>query len=352
MTSEVTIRRYERTDEAEAIRLLVGKLPPAEREGAFDLRLRRWKWQYYENPNNPESEPLIWIARVGDDFGGMVCTIPVTVRTPKGPVIGMWGVDFVVNRRMRSMGIGRKLLEAWIRTPGIAFVRGWSPVSFRVATGVGFKLVWGFPSAKIVLSRMRYGTALIRESRRRELVNLAKVCLLSNRIRRSSFDSTSVTDEIPAGAADLWAAVSKRYPFAVERDRKYLDWRFTGHPTHRYQFISLYDGYELAGLAVVRLAEGDPPIGVVSDVIVSPERRSALRDLTAESLLFLKSHGACAALIDLSPAIAPLILEDYRCSVRQEFGMIICTDDEDLEQAGIFKIESWFQGRSDADVDY
>jgi GNAT superfamily N-acetyltransferase len=352
VASDVNIRRYERTDEAEAIRLLVEKLPPAERDGAFDRRLLRWKWQYYENPSNPEGEPLIWVAQVGDEFGGMVCTIPVKVRTPIGPVLGMWGVDFVVDPRMRSMGIGKKLLEAWIRTPGIAFVRGWSPVSFRVATGVGFELIWGFPSAKIVLSRFRYGAALLKESKRRELVNLAKVCLLSNRLSRSGSDSISVGDEIPAGTDNLWAEVSKRYPFAVERDMKYLKWRFTGHPTHRYQFISLHEGGELAGLGIVRLTEGDPPVGVVSDLIVSPGRRELLLDLAAESLRFLKSQGACAALVDLSPAIAPLILDEYRCSVRQEFGMIIRTDDERLKEAGIFKIESWFQGRSDADEDY
>lgn len=352
MASDVIVRRYQRTDETEAIRLLVEKLPPAEREGEFERRLLRWQWQYYKNPSNPAGEPLIWVAEVGNDFGGMVCTVPVQVKTPKGSVLGMWGVDFVVDRRMRSMGIGKKLLEAWIRMPGIAFVRGWSPVSFRVATGVGFRLVWGFPSVKIVLSRLRYGGALLKAAKRRELVSLAKVWLRSNRFRRSSFDSTSVTDEIPSGADDLWAEVSKRYPFTVERDRKYLEWRFNGHPTHRYQFISLHEGSELAGLGIVRLAEGDPPVGVISDLIVSPERREVLRDLTAESLLFLESQGACAALIDLSPAIAPLILGDYRCSIRQEFGMIIRTDDEQLEQAGIFKIESWFQGRSDADEDY
>ena len=95
MTEAPNIAKYRRSDEADAVRMLLGKLQPSEREAALERRLARWRWQYYDNPNNPGGEPLIWVARVGGAFAGMVATIPVKVRTPKGRVLGMWGVDFI-----------------------------------------------------------------------------------------------------------------------------------------------------------------------------------------------------------------------------------------------------------------
>ena len=110
MGAEVGIRRFRRSDEKDALDLLLGKFPASERESSYPGRLARWRWQYYANPANPDGEPLIWVAEVDGAFGGMVATIPVRVRTPQGPMLGMWGVDFIVSGRMRGLGIGKQLL--------------------------------------------------------------------------------------------------------------------------------------------------------------------------------------------------------------------------------------------------
>jgi GNAT superfamily N-acetyltransferase len=352
MASEVRVTRFEPDDESQAIRLLVEKLPPAEREGAHEKRLVRWRWQYNHNPNNPDGKPLIWVARVTGGLGGMVATVPVRLRTPKGLVLGMWGVDFIVDSSMRGRGIGRKLLTAWNTHPGVSFVLGWTPASFRVASGVGFKAVWGFTTSTIALSRLRFGMQLMKTSRGRALLRLTRVWLRGNPRTRHGFLPVAVTRDIPAGADELWGQVAKGYRFSVERDVRYLRWRFVSHPTHKYHFVLAGDPGNPAGLAVCRLTGDDPPLGIISDLIVHPTRHDVLVTLLDETVGFLKSGGACALSADLPPALAPQVLRRYRCALERPMGIIVRTQDADFEKAGIFTPDQWYISRSDADQDY
>ena len=358
MTVKPRITRFQRSDEADAVRMLLDKLPPSQREDAHDSRLARWRWQYYDNPNNPDGEPLIWVARVDDAFGGMVATIPVKVRTPKGFVLGMWGVDFIVSSKMRGMGIGKALLTEWLKTPGIAFVMGWSPVSFKVAKGVGFEVVWGFTTADIVLSRIGYAVASVRHKHRSDLKRLARICWRPNPRAGAGPEPgrtglpLSVETGLPEGAGPLWERVSESYGFGVERDQTYLRWRFEAHPAYAYRFVCLGEPGDLKGLAVCRLTDDKPPLGVVADLIVEPGRDDLVSNLIDGTVAFLRSHGAYAARMDLPSCLADPVLARYKCSLVKDRGMIVCTDDPDLKAENILKPEAWYISRSDADKDY
>jgi len=355
MTAEPRITRFQRSDEADAIGMLLGKLPPSEREKAYAARRSRWRWQYYDNPDNPDGEPLIWVARVDHSFGGMVATIPVKVRTPKGPVLGMWGVDFIVSNKMRGMGIGKSLLAEWIKTPGIAFVMGWSPVSFKVAKRVGFEVMWGFSTADIVLSRIGYTVASVKKKQRTDLNRLARVFWhLNPRVKTGAGPGRpcSVQAALPKGAGRLWEEVSEHYTFAVEREETYLKWRFEDHPLYDYRFVCLGAPDDLEGLGICRLTGDNPPLGIVADLIADPTSKEIIYGLTDAMVGYLGSQGAYAARMDLPPCLADPILSRYRCSLRKDRGMIVRTEDEDLRAAGILKADAWYISRSDADEDY
>jgi GNAT superfamily N-acetyltransferase len=349
---DVAITKFTREDEADAVKMLVEKLPPSEREGAYETRLRRWRWQYYENPNNPEGEPLIWVARVDGRFGGMVATIPVKLRTPAGYMLGTWGVDFIVDPATRGLGIGKKLLEAWTPCPDVSFVLGWSPVSFRVAVGLGFRVIWGFTNATLVLARGSFGLHLLKAKRRRDLLRFARVFLRGIPGVALSSLPVDVTNTVPDGAEELWRQVAGSYSFCVERDLPYLDWRYVSHPGHKYHFVRAGGSGLPAGIAVCRLTEDSPPLGVISDLIVDPDRHDIVLALLDATVGFLKSRGAYAVSLDLSPALAPQVLERFPCSLSQPLGMIVHTEDKAVEEAGIFSHGRWYISRSDADQDY
>ncbi len=348
MKDSIEIRRYRKDDQEACIGLLLAKLTPHERDRAREYRLTRWHWQYYGNPNNPDGEPLIWVACLEGNVAGMVCTVPVKVRTPAGMRLGMWGVDFVVSKSLRGKGIGKRLLRAWLATPGIAFVRGWSPVSFKVATGLGFKLLWGFPSYRIILSRSGYFRMLLAKRKKKEIV--ASLKSLLKPMPRVTMTSCDVGTEVPHDWDALWQKVAASYDFIVERDLAYLRWRFFEHPTHAYTLVTLRRKAELKGVAIVRVAAGQERFGIISDLVVNPHDTESVRLLLSESLAYLKSQGACAALVDLPQRLAEMVW-GFNC-VGAKFGMILHCNESALLKAGIFEIERWFQGRSDSDEDY
>jgi GNAT superfamily N-acetyltransferase len=343
---------YVREDEDAAVRMLVDKLPPSEREDAIEGRVRRWRWQFYDNPNNPEGKPLIWVARVEGRFAGMSCSVPVALRTPYGLKPAKWSVDYVVDPEMRGLGIGRKALSCLTSHPAVGLAIGWTPVAGRVAFKVGFKLVRGFTNTTVALSRCRVALELLRAGRRRDLLRLARV--LFKRIPGPADGSlpVEITREVPEGTDELWGRVAARYGFCVDRDRKYLDWRFVSHPTHRYHFVRVGEPGTPAGLAIVRLTDRKPPLGIISDLIVDPRSQDVLVTLLDASVGFLKSNGAYAVELGLPPALAPLVRERYPCSLEHPLAMIVSTFDKDAEEAGILSADRWYISRSDSDQDY
>jgi GNAT superfamily N-acetyltransferase len=352
VTSDVTITGFTLEDEANAVKMLVEKLPPSEREGACRWRIKRWRWQFYENPHNPDGKPLIWVARVDGKFAGMSCSVPISLRTPHGLRPAKWSVDYVVDSQMRGLGIGKKVLSAFTSHPAIGLAIGWTPVAGRVAFKVGFKLMWGFTNATLVLSRWRLGKQLVKAGRRRDLLRLARVFL--RRIPRPGKGSlpVEITRKLPEGTDELWGQVAPRYDFCVDRDRKYLEWRFLSHPTHEYHFVRTGGPGTPAGMAVCRLTGDTPPMGIISDLIVDPQRQDVLVGLLDATVDFLKSWGAYAVSLSLPPALADRVLERYRCSLAQPLGMIVSTGDKDVEEAGIYTARHWYISRSDSDQDY
>ena len=341
-----------REDEDAAVRMLVEKLPPCEHEGAYARRVRRWRWQFYDNPNNRDGKPLIWVARVDGKFAGMSCSVPVSLRTPHGLRPGKWSVDYVVDAGMRGLGIGRKALSCFTSHPAVGLAIGWTPVAGRVAFNVGFKLVPGFTNVTLALSRCRLAIELAKTGRRRDLIRLAGVFLKRIPVPGKGSLPVGITRELPEGTDELWGQVAARYDFCVDRDRKYLKWRFISHPTHEYHFIRAGGPGTPEGLAVCRLTDETPPLGIISELIVDPERQDVLVTLLDATVGFLKSKGAYAVDVGLPPALAPRVLERYPCSLAQPLAMIVSGSDKDAEEAGILSPERWYVSRSDSDQDY
>ena len=108
MKKEIRIRQYYRSDEKQSVDLLLSKLPPRAAEAEFPARQRRWRWQYYENPNNPDGEPILWAASMDGRIIGIICLLAVRLRTPKGIVPASWGMDWIVDPAARGTGAGHR----------------------------------------------------------------------------------------------------------------------------------------------------------------------------------------------------------------------------------------------------
>lgn len=353
MKPDVTIREYRPEDEDLAIRLLVSKLPPEKREAAVEPRRRRWRWQYYQNPNVQPGRPAIIVAEAGGQFGGMVCTVPVRLRTPLGVVTGSWGMDFIVNPEIRGGGVGKRLLLEWIKTADVFAVLGYTPVSLKAAQSVGFTEQRAGTTVKIVLSRLPLAVGLARAGHRRDLQQLGRVFWRASHGGRPdrSFTADEATEPDPA-VPGVWDAVAANYRFAVERDLPYLRWRYGAHPHHEYRYVHLRRDGALCAFAVVRIADTAYRLGVVSDFIVDPRQAGAARALLDHVVAHFRARGAAAVMMDLPSALAPAVARRYPCSLSQQLDMISYSPHQAQLAAGVQQPDAWLIARSDADQDY
>jgi len=350
MTDNVEIRRFDQSDERDAIELLVAKLPPQRRAGAFEQRAVRWKWQYYANPNNPDGQPVIWVATLNGRFVGMLALHSVKVNTPMGIRRGNWCVDYVVRDDLRGRGIGKQLVQAWMNTPGIALGRGWSTVALRVVMKLGFTLVWGMPLVRFILSRSGTIKVLIKQGSKRELIDLLKVVFKPKRLPGAIGDAR-VSKTIPEGWDELWSRVKAKHRFTVERDADYLNWRFLSHPFYKYDFVALKSN-RLDGVAIVRMTDEEPPVGIISDFICEPDDHATAYSLLREVLGFLNSKGACGAIADIPVAIGQACLSRFPCAIVRDSGIVVYTEETALADHGVGEPSAWYLGRSDSDLDF
>ncbi len=353
MKKEVRIRRYYEGDEKQALELLLSKLPASAAREHLPVRRKRWRWQYHDNPNYPDGEPVLWVAVMDETVVGLVCPLAVRLKTPKGPVMGSWCNDWIVSAEARGTGLGRKLEEKWQHTFPVALGRGWSERAYEVSVKLGLTTVSGFWTGWFVLSRPAFAERLYRL---KEYRNLARLLALPPRLalgrRGPPPGDTAVGRRLPDGAADLWARVADAYPFAVDRHEAHLKWRYEAHPAHDYEFISLGGAGALEGVAVVRLSDDRRPVGVVDELIVDPGAPDLVARLFTAAVEHLRTRGACAVRVDIPPKLADAVFRAPYACLRNDLKILVHTDDPDLVGMGICDAGNWYLTCGDSDADF
>lgn len=347
---DIVIRKIPLEEEERARRFFTDRYPPAERAAAFERRGVRWRWQYFDHPGG---DPGIWIAELDGRIVGIIGTNVVRIRTPKGIARAVWAGDLLIDPGVRGRGIGKKLVDAWKNSGAVGIGKGYNDIAYSLYVNRGFRGVHGFTRMHIVLSRARFVATLLGTGERRRLLRLLKVIArpIPSLDAASGF-SISVGDRLPEDAQTLWRSVAARYRFAFERDSEYLAWRFLSHPAHRYRFIEGRDRNALWGLAIVRPPDEEDPMGVVLDLIVDPGDERGVLALLTGALALLREGGACAAIVDLPPALAPIAAKAFPCALSEDLSMVVHAADPDLVEAGIYDPAAWYLSRSDSDSDY
>ncbi len=96
----------------------------------------------------------------------------------------------------------------------------------------------------------------------------------------------------------FWAKHQQKYAIAIQRDRSFLNWRFSAPAFRSYEILAANAGDEMIGYAVIRCAEiSGTETGLVMDLLVEPGRQgdqAGLR-LIAEATRRFKDSGMAMA---------------------------------------------------------
>lgn len=344
----IIIKKFEKKFEVQAITLLLSEYSKSKEICEYVKASRKWKWQYYDNPYNPNDQPVLWIALVDNNLAGFIGTIPVIVNTPNGQEIASWGIDLIVDPKYRGMGIGKKLESAWQHTFPIALGKGATPKSDMIEQKIGFNFVDGLKTKYIPLSKTKYAIGLFQARQFRKSFKILLKSLYSTLPKsKVSKHTCLIENKPPVEFNTLWKKISSNYLFSIERNLNYLKWRFCSHPDIKYYFLSIISGNELVGCAIINFTNKPIKYGIVSDFFVMPDNTEIAKVLLKEIFKYCSVKKAVAVQIDYSSSNTQ-ILNHIKSALTVDSRFIVYTGENEINHS-INKIENWYLSRSDSD---
>jgi len=262
-----------------------------------DRSLKRWDWQYLQNPNTDDSGPVIWIAVHDERVIGQLATMP----------FGMWwggrelrasaAMDFMVRTEARGRGVGVALSEAWVSHVDVGLGLGLAPSSYGLFSKM-FTDVGPVPAYLKILdasavARRRWGR--VGGTVAAPLIGAALV-LMSKPVSSTGGVDVSATSTFSDEYDDLWCRVRDSYGPIVRRDAAYLTWKYSQCPFRRYRVLAARTGGALSGFVVIR-SEGEPSFrrGIIVDLLCDTADVSTQDALIEAALSEFRAGGAARA---------------------------------------------------------
>jgi GNAT superfamily N-acetyltransferase len=231
---------------------------------------RRFSWQYFDNPNNPEDGPVMWMAREHGALLGQMATMPFPMWWIDREVRASAGMDYFVRKEAQGKGIGIALSNRWADEVDVALAMGLTPSSYplfrKIFRDVGPIASYVKPLDGFALARNRLGPAL---GALAGPFAHAAVKTLDALARGGGGSGVAVSEAstLTEEYDDLWTRARSSYRTIVRRDAKYLDWKYRRCPFREYRILEARRAGTLVGYATVR-EEGraDFRRGVIADL--------------------------------------------------------------------------------------
>lgn len=309
----------------------------------LDRYERVWRWQYFENPQEPEGAVCIWVVIEGNEVVAHLGTMAANLKLNGARVLGRWSSDLIVDERYRNGGLGVWLIREWMKACDVTLAKGLSPEVIRVYQRLGWHQVPLRPIALLPLNLR----ALSGRITRNRLVNVtadratrwAGRAWAAMRSPRDRCLEYRTVESFPAQTDELMERNAERTGMAILRDRRFLQWRYMDCPVRHYTIETAWRHGQLGGYAVfsVRPERGFRR-GIIHDLEMGPDGEDDVRaflahtvkrmhDARADEVAFLPrseaEQSAAASLGFVSRSRPAMMMLDVRSPERNpvDFGV-------------------------------
>lgn len=349
--SDLQIKQFEASEQDALLSFLRIAFPgePNKSNASF------WKWHFLENPYVSLDNIPLWVVRSGDKIVGQVASIPVDLKVGDEVRRALWTVDFTLLPEYRPGGLGIYLLQA-----------GWS--HWKTLLSLGYNenasAVMSFLKWKPLGSINRYQLLLFPGHAAREISRLAPARHLANVLyapfRPSSMQLSPAENGLlrevttfDSSFDELWLDASTRWPCAVVRNSRFLEWQFMEQPGKKYDVLGYYKDDRLLGYIVLffrKAGDGEaPPKAAISDLCYGTNNSEEVIDTLLKGALQLALERKSGSLVtDLLNDRVEARLRRFgfrRVKVSPLFAAKTA-EREDL----IYQRSNWFLTRGDCDV--
>jgi hypothetical protein len=351
MTAVLQIKQFEVSEQDALLSFLRIAYPgePLKSDPSF------WKWHFLENPYVSLDDIPLWSVRSGDKIVGQLASIPVDLKVGEEVRRALWTVDYTLLPEYRPGGLGISLLQA-----------GWSYSKTLLSLGYNknSSAVMSFLKWKPLGSINRYQVLLFPGHATREISRFAPTRHLANLLytpfrpssRQLSPDENGelrVVTTFDSSFDELWLDASPRWPCAVVRNSRFLEWQFMRQPGKKYDVLGYYKDDRLLGYIVLffrKAGDGEaPPKAAISDLCYGKENPEEVIDSLFGGALRLAIERRAGSLVaDVLDELVEKRLRHFgfrRIKTSPTFAAKT-VERQDL----IYEQSNWFLSRGDSDV--
>jgi GNAT superfamily N-acetyltransferase len=305
MTSLWFVRKYKEGDQCGILDLM--KLTGIERAG------EQWVWEYKNNPFGH----LIAVAEHDGQIVGHMALIPTYMKIGNKVTMGSQAVDLVVHPKFRRQGMFLAIGKFLTKEAGKE----------------GIELTYGFPNERAHSGHLKYGwfdvckvPVLVKPINLNSTVhfldkyrtvrflyrykiprNVMKTILqiiltgisffsrLFNRIEENdALENVEIStiQSFDNRIDDFWKEVSNNFIIAVERDKKYLNWRYFEKPNVRYTVLLAEKRKKILGFIVLLSKnEKNLRLGYIVDILALLDKKNIIQSLISRAIGHFKEEG-------------------------------------------------------------
>lgn len=325
-----------------------------------EIREKLFKWFTEENPFLTDESPY-FIVLEGDTVVGLWGHMPVKYSVKGKRYDGYMSQDALLSKKTRGKGIGKVVLkEIRAQRDSFAGALWFNEPNFRLYSKCDWMEVPGlYPQVKII-KPLKY---FKRKFNSRFLsiffaivftgLNLATK---GNKIFLSSPKKYRIVEinDFSEEFDSFFDFISYCFGIIVERDSRYLNWKFVDKPFNAYRRFAAYDSEgELCGYIVFKVENNNlSPKGKILDFLVHPENQAVFDLLINQALgTFSDSEVHFVEILCTLPKFQSILKRRGFVRARKPQRFMI-NDWNGLFLKGLGRnIQNWFITFADADGD-
>ncbi len=299
MTLDITYRYYQQGDEEGIVQLLNHSFKGWPKLDVDPIGY--WKWKYVDNPYWMND---IVVALAGDEIVGCKHSVYFELKLGDKVLFCTLGSDMAVHKDYRERNISNEL----------------SALSSKKKMEYGYDLSYYVSSNPIMIDKRKDARpsfphdilvyVLIKDIDK-QLENMPtknplvkkvvfKGAQTLNLMKRILTKNTYPISQIKVNRVDLfdervgqfWVETAPSYDFIVNRDRKYLNWRYTDPRAGQHEIHLAEEDDQVVGYCVsyINRYRKEYPVGFVVDLLCHPDRTDVMSALLLKSLEYFDEN--------------------------------------------------------------
>jgi GNAT superfamily N-acetyltransferase/lipocalin len=220
------------------------------------LSLARWHWQYINNPTG-KIALLLAVGEAGE-LAGQYALSPLILKVNNHTTLATLSLDTMVHPAYRGQGMFTKLaqdLYGKMAQMGVDLIYGFPNEQSHHGFIKNLQWIDLYQTLPLWVRPLNFSTVVKKVFRSDLLTALgAPLASLGYSVVFQTARASTTVRQVTAfdeRADQLWEQAKGRAPIMVQRDQRYLNWRYPQHPDYRYTLFISERGDELLGYGVL-----------------------------------------------------------------------------------------------------